>query len=112
MSWQTILILASICIYFIWFLFLYYTCIKKSDYYGYRKVNITYEKLPIRVWLVIVSIMTVFIPVGNIVLSVFLPLIYLACHLDDNEEAVLRAKDDALCHALKVIGSFLSKPLN
>lgn len=112
MSWQTILMLASICIYFIWFLFLSYTCIKKREYRGYREVNVIYEKLPIRVWLVIVSVTTVFIPIGNVIISIFLPLVYLGCHLDDNDEAVLKAKDDAFCRALKAIGSFLSKPLN
>lgn len=111
MNWKTWLIIISAVIYAIWYIFLSYTVIKETERKRYEPNIVTYKPLPIPVWLIIVSILSLIVPILNVLASIGLPFVYLGCIVGE-EDLELKAKDDVLCTILKGIWKFLSKSLN
>lgn len=115
MNWKIWLILISAVVYCIWAIFLNYTVVKKverGDYYSRRIGEVTYEKLPIPIWLILVILSTLFVPVLNVIGSVAILWIYLSAMEERYDGVELQAKDDWFCNLLHNIGDFLSKPIN
>ena len=111
MNWKIWLIIISAAIYVIWYIFFSYIVIINVER-RYREPNIvTYEPFPIPIWLIIVSILSLLVPILNILASIGVPFVYLGCTVGERE-IELKAKDDVLCTVLKAIGNFLKKPIN
>lgn len=111
MNWKTWLIIVSAAIYAIWYIFFSYTVIKETEWKRYEPKTFTYKPLPIPIWLIIVSILSLLVPILNVLASIGVPFAYLGCTAGE-QDLELKAKDDVLCTVLKAIGKFLSKSIN
>ena len=109
------MILISAVVYCIWAIFLNYTVVKKieyADYYSRKQNTVTYEKIPIPVWMILVILLTLFVPVLNVIGSIAIFWLYLSAMEERYDGVELQAKDDWFCNLLHSIGDFLSKPVN